>query len=115
MKKKVISAALGLGYCVPVAFLAMFADVEYNAAWVYALLVVWLGGLCFGCIKMGKRVLAVAGNGLHFAASFAMVHLLQTERWGWYFKPFTAEGLVSAICLAAFVWQLIWVLRSRKK
>ena len=115
MKKKVIAAALGLGYCVPMAFLAMFADVEYNAAWVYALLVVWLGGLCFGCIKTGNRVLVPAGNVLHFAASFAMVHLLQTERWGWYFKPFTAEGLVSAICLAAFVWQLIWVLRSRKK
>ena len=74
MKKKAISAALELGYCVPVAFLAMFADVEYNAAWVYALLVVWLGGLCFGCIKTGKRVLVPACNVVHFAISLAMVH-----------------------------------------
>ena len=115
MKKKLIAVGLGAGYCVPMAFLAMYADIECDAAWAYALMVVWLGALCFGCIKTGNRVLAVMGNVLHFAISFAMVFLLQTERWSWYFKPFSATGLVSAICLAAFVWQLIWVLRSRKK
>lgn len=115
MKRKVIAAALGAGYCVPMAFLAMCADAECGAAWAYAAMVAWLGGLCFGCIKTENRALAVVGNVLHFAASYVMVLLLQTERWSWYFKPFTAEGLVLAICVAAFVWQLIWVLRGRKK
>ena len=61
-------------------------------------------GIPFVFLAMNED--ATAGT-LSFSSSCIFVWFFQTEKWGWYFKPFTPYQFVVFVTIIAFVIQLI--------
>ena len=114
--KKILLLAL-VGYCIPFSFLAMFCDVTFDSMWLYALMIIGYGFLCWFSIRYRSLPTLLLGNALSCGVSVVCVKLFQTEEWAWYFKPFTAMNMVIVISVAAFIIQLIiWlVTKNRQK
>ena len=113
MKKKEL---LLIGYCIPFSFLAMCGDVTFGTMWLYALLIVGMGFLCWGAVKSQSLIALVFGNALSCIVSIACVMVFQTAEWAGYFKPFTATTMVILISAAAFILQfIVWSIATKKR
>jgi hypothetical protein len=115
MHKGIVRGLLLVGYCVPFAFLSMYGDVTYDTMLLYGFLTAGFSGLCFGVIKSKQLIVAILGNALSFIASYICVQQFHTDEWGWYFKPFTASGLLVVISAIAALVQLLFVYKSYRK
>ena len=93
----------------------MYGDVVYDTMLLYALMVVGFSTLCFGTIKLKQFPAVISGNILSSILSYVCIQQFHTENWNWYFKPFTAKGLLIAISGVAFLIQLIYVYNNYKK
>ena len=114
--RKIMLLAL-VGYCIPFSFLGMYGDATFGSMWLYALTIIGYGFLCWFCIRYCSLTTLILGNVLSCGVSVVCVELFQTEKWAWYFKPFTAMNMVIVISVAAFIIQLvIWlVTKNRQK
>ena len=101
MKKNGIPGAHLLPYCVPYAFLAIYADAENQSLLLYLVMVLGLGYLGFQALKAGEILPAVLGNLLSGAVSAICVEALQQESWRVYFAPMRTLSLVLMLTLGA--------------
>ena len=97
--------------CVPYAFFCLWGDVTYDTLLQYLIIVpavLWL-------IRTPGATLPriLLGHTLSFAASLVCLHLFRTERWRWYFKPFSAFQTLAALSLAALIIHLFLCRRRR--
>ncbi len=96
-----------LGYWVPFSFLAIYGDAEFHSMWLYLLMISGFGALCVWVARTKQYGMIVLGNIVSGLSSYLCVGLFAPERWGWYFKPLTAEMLVIVLTVVAFVVQCI--------
>lgn len=115
MNKWLIRGLLLIGYCIPFAFLSMYGDATYGTMLLYALMIAGLSILCSGVIKSKQFAVVIFGNMLSFIISYIFVQEFYTDKWGWYFKPFTANGLLIVISFFTILVQLFFVYRSYRK
>ncbi len=94
MNKWLIRGLLLIGYCISFAFLSMYGDATHGTMLLYALMIAGLSIFCFSVIKSKQFVVVIFGNMLSFIISYICVQEFYTDKWGWYFKPFTANGLL---------------------
>ena len=115
MNKWRIRGVLLIGYGVPFAFLSMYGDVAYGTMLLYAFMIAALSMLCFRVIKSKQFMVVIPGNILSFLTSYLCIQQFYTDKWGWYLKPFTANGLLIAISGIAVLIQLLFVSSSYRK
>ena len=115
MKKSTLHILTVLGYCIPYAFLSMYADVTNRSMVMYAVMVAAMGMLCWGAIKLKSLSTLLAGNVLSCTVSLLCVMCFQTAAWTGYFKPLTAIQLAVVISIIALVIQLgVWAVTKEK-
>ena len=107
MKQWIIKILLLAGYSVPYVFLAMNGDAEYGTMLFYGIMVLSLSVLCFLGNKTNHIFIMVFGNLCSALSSYCFLLHYQTEKWSWYFKPFTAGQLLVLITVVALVIQLL--------
>ena len=117
MKPWFVRILLLLGYSVPSVFLAMYTDVTHDTVIGYGAMIGLLGLLCLVSAHTGNLPILITGNLLSFAVSWCCILCLRTERWIWYFKPFTAMQLGIFLSVALFVVQLFLfhIVRKNRK
>ena len=98
--------------CVPYAFLCLYGDVTYDTLLQYLIIVpavLWL-------IRTSDAALPriLSGHALSFLASCLCLHLFHTERWRWYFKPFSAFQTLAALSLAALAVHLFLCRKGKR-
>lgn len=114
MKNNIVKALLFSGYCLPFVFLAMNEDATRGSLWFYIIMTAGFGTLCYGSIKSGNPWLVIVGNILSFVSSCAFAWIFQTEKWTWYFKPFTTYQLIVFETIIAFLIQFIFVIKFKR-
>jgi len=97
--------------CVPYAFLCLWGDVTHGTMLLYLPCI----AMCLLLMRRFWRISPAlfAGHTLSFLSSFLCLHLFRTERWSWYFKPFSALDLMAALSLAALFVHLLLCRRRR--
>lgn len=116
MNKWLIRIILLIGYSIPFAFFAIYGDAIYRTMLLYALMIAGFGILSFCVIRTKQFVISILGNIISFASSYICLrHYFGTDKWEWYFKPFTANILMQIISILSFFIQICFVLRAYKK
>lgn len=115
MKNSIAKIRLLIGYCIPFVFLAMNEDVTIGTLWFYIVMTIGFGVLCYGSVKIKSLWIVVVGNILSFTSSCIFTYFLRTEKWGWYFKPFTPYQLIAFETIIAFLIQIIFVIYYKRK
>ena len=98
-----------IGYSFPYAFLAMNGDATSGTMLFYGVMIVCFASLCVFSIKTQNIRALVIGNILSYISSYLFMLQNQTEKWEWYFKPFTGNMLLKIISIVAFIIQLLAV------
>ena len=86
--------------CIPYAYLCLWGDVTHGTMLLYLPCIAACLLLMRGCRRISPALLS--GHALSFLSSCLCLHLFHTERWRWYFKPFSAFQTLAALSLAAF-------------
>ncbi len=115
MKKTLTKLSLILGYCIPFVFLAMNEDAKFGSLWFYLIMIIGFGSLCCASVKTNNSWIIVAGNIISFASSCIFSWNFQTEKWEYYFKPFSPNQLIIFETIIAFVIQALIVHALRRK
>ncbi|MBQ2992188.1 MAG: hypothetical protein IJD60_13020 [Clostridia bacterium] len=111
-KRILLRIPAAAGYAVPYAFLCLYGDVTFGSMLLYllALPTVCLLAYCsrrrlfFGCM----------GCLCSFGASFACMAHFRSERWLWYFKPFSDTQLLVLLSLFMLAIHLLASLLHRR-
>lgn len=115
MKKSFIKVLLLLGYCIPFVFLAMNEDALFGTLWFYLIMIIGFSVLCCGSAKTKSLWIVFVGNILSFVSSFIFSWNFQTEKWGYYFKPFSPNQLIVFETIIAVVIQIVVAVRIIKR
>lgn len=115
VKKWALRLGILLASGCPYVFWGMYADAAYRSAAGYLPLLVWAAVLCWLTVKTRDVPVLLAGNLLSFLLSYWFTAHCRLEKWSWYFKPFTAPGLLKALSAAVLLAQGSWVFLTRKK
>ena len=89
----------------------MYGDARFGTPgfWTgYGFMILGFGLLRKLTLRHGTRRILLLGNVLSCGSSLLFTLLLQTETWGWYFKPFTAEQLVLLLSLLSAAIQFLF-------
>jgi len=100
-----------LGYCVPYVFLSMNFDASNGSAWFYLVTAAAFFVLTAVAINYKNIKMLVIGNLITTAFTMILVAAFQTEKWGWYFKPFSAYSMAAFLSVMAFLVQFICYIR----
>ncbi len=96
-----------LPFCVPWAFLALYADAVYGWAWHYLVILVCMAVLAWRTVRTDGLLLT--GNAVSLAVSLLCVCLMGFAEQSSYFKPFGAYGWAVVLGLfSALVQWLVW-------
>ena len=115
MKRTLIRIFLILGYCIPFVFLAMNEDVTCGTLWLYLVMIIGFGLLCYVSTKSKNTWIVFVGNFISFASSCIFTYYLKTEKWGWYFKPFTPFQSIMFETVILFIIQIVFVICNTNK
>lgn len=99
----------------PYVFWGMYADAAYGSMKGYLPLLIWAALLCWLTVRTRDIPALLAGDLASFLSSYWFIAHCQPEKWSWYFKPFTAPGLLKALSAAVLLAQGSWVFITRKK
>lgn len=108
------TVALLLAYCTPFAFLAMNEDLQSGSLYFYLFMLISFLVLCFTAVKSDNSQVLFPGNLLSFISSYIFIQLFNLNEESYYFKPFTAVGLLVAVTIIMCVLQL-GIIRIVKK
>ncbi|MBM7614334.1 hypothetical protein [Alkaliphilus hydrothermalis] len=108
MKEWRIKIIMILAYCVPYTYLAMNGDASFGTMIFYGFMIACLGGLCSIAIKTKNATVVIVGNISSFISSYLFTLKYQTEKWEWYFKPFTSFGLLVFITIISLIIQILF-------
>lgn len=103
---------LWCGYCVPYAFMALYADAVYGAFWGY---VVFLGAaVLYGWLwgKTEDAAIGYGGNALSAGISLLCTWAVFGRGADAFFKPFGAIGWAACLSVPSFLVQ--WLIRKRE-
>ena len=105
MKNKGLHILYVLLCAIPYPFLAMWEDASFGSCWCYAGM--FLAHLFLYRAAKGKGLgrLLLLGNGLSLLLSLLCIQLFQTEKWLWYFKPFSAVQLAVSLVAVLTLWE----------
>ena len=83
-----------VAYAIPYPFLAMWEDAAFGTLWFYGVMILAL--FLLGRFSIRRKLCKVmfAGNFISLLVSLLCVHLFQTEKWLWYFKPFSSVQML---------------------
>lgn len=109
MKKTLTRIMLIFGYIIPFVFLAMNEDVISGTLWFYLVMITGFGALSYLSAKSNNLWIVIVGNILSFLSSLIFTYLFKTEKWGWYFKPFTPYQSIIFETIILFAIQMIMV------
>ena len=92
---------------IPYPFRAMWEDAAYGSCYLYGVMLLAHSLLCRTAI--GKKAFRplLLGNAVSLLLSLLCIQLFQTEKWLWYFKPFSAEQLAFFLCAAITLWEFV--------
>lgn len=115
MNKKMNNIVVLIGFSVPYVFLAMVEDLTFGSMWMYALMIIALISLTRYAIKHSIFIPQLIGNIISYMGSYWFISLHEGDKWGWYFKPLAAIGLLNVVTIIIVVLQVIsWVLNKSK-
>ena len=80
---------LFIAYALPYPFLAMWEDAAFGSLWCYGIMILSLVLLGRFSIRNNLQKMMFSGNALSLLLSLLFTSLFQTEKWLWYFKPFS--------------------------
>lgn len=100
------------GCCVPYAFICLWGDVTYGTMLFYPVMIPVVCLLARRARRISPALFA--GHALSFASSCVCLLLFRTERWSWYFKPFSAFQFMAAQSLIALMIHLFLCRRRRR-
>lgn len=115
MKKAITKIILFICYCTPFVFLAMNEDASSGTLWFYMLMILAFSILCCSSIKTKNYFIVIIGNIASFASSYIFTLTFHTEKWEYYFKPFSPYQLILFESLTAFLIQIIFIMYFIKK
>lgn len=104
-----------LGYSVPYAFLLMYGDAKFHTMWLYLPMFVGMPLLSLFAVKTNHIFTLLLGNVWSLFSSYLFIMQYQTERWVWYFKPFSMFGFLKAVSVLALGAQFILICILRKR
>lgn len=99
----------------PYVFWGMYGDAACGSVAGYLPLLAWAALLCWLTVRTRDVPALLAGDLISFLSSYWFTAHCQLEKWSWYFKPFTAQGLLKALSAAVLLAQGSWVFITRKK
>lgn len=121
-RKKITNTILAVGYCLPIAFAAVFMDWAKGQITFYWFYVAFMLSLFFIAFVEKKLWLAVLGNVVSAAVSYGVSLLfMKPEKWAEYSKLHTPQSWIITVSvimllLQILFWALIrWVAKRRKK
>ena len=100
---------------IPYPFFAMWEDAAYGSCWLYGVMLLAHFFLWHVAKRKGLGRLLLLGNALSLLPTLLCIHLFQTEKWLWYFKPFSAPQLALFLTAALTLWELAALYLSRKR
>lgn len=104
-------------YAIPYPFLAMWEDASFGTLWCYGIMIAALTVLGRYSIRKGYHKIMLAGNGVSLLLSLLCAWpFLETTRWQWYFKPFSALQLLFFLFAVILLLELtaLWVKKKRE-
>lgn len=107
MKNKIIGRTIFIAYCFPYIFFAMQKDLNEWSMLGHRIAIVACIVLLLICIKTRNMMICIIGNFITYITSFLCLSNVSGEKWTWYFKPFTARGLLVFLSIALVVLQII--------
>lgn len=115
MKHLYVKIILLILYCFPYVYLAMDADLRKKSTLLYGIIIFCF--LVYSIIlrKIKNIQVLIIGNILSYLSSYYFISINETEKWSWYFKPFTSTGLLILISVILFTFQLIVILYTGSK
>ncbi|WP_316569403.1 hypothetical protein [Neobacillus sp. YIM B06451] len=114
--KKIWVYFILIAYCFPFGYFAMYQDYKDGSMLGYLLLILGPAILAFISKLKGYPFLILIGNLLSAGVSFYFSNQMAgVDRWGYYFKPFTANSLLLTVSLISLIPQVIAVLLAWKK
>ena len=108
---------LFLAYGIPWPVLAMWEDAAFGTLWCYGGMILTLTLLGRYAIRNGLHKVMFAGNFLSLLLSLlCSIPFLQTTRWQWYFKPFSALQMLFFLFAVILLLELtaLWVKKKRE-
>jgi len=93
----------------------MNGDATTGTLLFYVFMLLAFGILCFLSKKTNNIIVLLTGNALSTLSSHLFILHYQTEKWGWYFKPFTPDMLLIVISVVALSLQLFFIHNLRSK
>lgn len=116
MNKRILTLLVSIGFCMPYVFLAMWCDLEFGSMLFYGIMIVVLIFLTRISFKLNNFSIQLVGNILSFISSYFFISLQEGERWGWYFKPLSAMGLLKVVTLIIVISQgMSWIVYRRNR
>ena len=121
-RKKITNTILAIGYCLPLAFAAVFMDWAKGQITFYWFYVGLMLSLFFIAFVEKKLWLALIGNVVSAASSYGCSLLfMKPENWAEYAKLHTPQSWIITVsvimaALQILFWVLIrWVAKRKKK
>lgn len=116
MKKWIVRLLLLVVFSFPYVYFSMYQDLINSSMIGYGLMIATLIFLIFICKKTHNLPIGALGNIISFIASYLLISCSIGEKWSYYFKPFTAVGLLIFVSIASIIIQLvvIGIIKSRK-
>ncbi len=115
MKYRAIRSIMLLMSMIPYVYLAMLDDIRNRSIQGYILIIFAYVVIVNMTIRTNSLHLALLGNAVSFAMSYALVYGTKTERWTYYFKPLSPEMLLIVITSVLVIIQLIFYKKYRGK
>ncbi|MEG0874656.1 MAG: hypothetical protein RSB05_04395 [Clostridiales bacterium] len=133
MKNWIIRILLLMGFSIPYVFLAMYADcfcgdlfefklyggINVSALWGillnYGTMLLCFLLLCLFALKTANGKFIIIGNTLSFLFSGLFVLQNNTERWQWFFEPFTEVSFLIILSVVSILAQMLFVYFYHKK
>lgn len=105
---------LFIAYSLPYPFLAMWEDAAFGSLWCYGITILSL--VLLGRFSIHRKLYKVmfGGNILSLLLSLLCVSLFQTEKWLWYFKPFSPLQMPVFLSVLIILSELFAIRCARK-
>lgn len=122
MKPKSLSSVLIkfflLIFCsLPYAFFGMNADATTGSVAGHLIMCLAIGLSLIIASKTKHLIFLFSGNSLSFIFSFYLILHYQTDKWSYYFKPFTSLGFLIFVSSISWMIQLVilYIMRINKE
>lgn len=93
-------------YCIPYPFLSMYIDYSNGSMVGYIIMIAVTSIIAFCATRIKYIPALMIGNVALAIISYYFSGQITSEKWGWYFKPFTASQLSIIVSLVNLLPQL---------